>query len=254
MENGKSFKSLVIIGDSFCARRENQTNWPIHLAKLLKCPVTGNGYPGQSWWTTRYKLEELEHDKSSTILIVVHTEYLRLPNNHEIPINTGQLLVDKKQPIKELDPWPGVREIASTFYTSDLFCENFYRWAQQAWIKELDADTEYYAVIHIPAFDSVDLSCVKNGIFVIPSTNHRSLRALSDHEIGKKNWVGFDPRPNHFTESNNVNLAKALASIISKLHPRDTGERNFDNLHEWDFNVPGIDIRPLESLDFKSLK
>lgn len=253
MENNKSFNGLVIVGDSFCAKREKQTDWPVALAKLLKCTVTGNGHSGQSWWTTRYKLEELSHDKSSNILIVVHTESARLPNDHEIPINTGQLFVDRNQPINELTDWPDAREVARSFYLSDLFCENFYRWAQQAWIKELDADTEYYATIHIPAFDSVDLSCVKNGIRVIPSPSLRSLRALSDREIGKTNWVGIDSRSNHLTDTNNVNLAKALASIILKLQPGDTGERNFDNLHEWDFNVSKTDVVTFGSLDFKDL-
>lgn len=253
MEDNKSFKGLVIVGDSFCAKREKQTDWPVALALLLKCPVAGNGYHGQSWWTTRYKLAELDHDKSSTILIVVHTEYLRLPNDHEIPINTGQLFVDKKQPLNELNSWPGVREVATSFYTSDLFCEKFYQWAQQAWIKELDEDTGYYATIHIPAFDSVDLSSVKNGIFVIPGTDLQSLRALSDREIGKTNWIGSDARSNHLTDANNVNLAKALASIILKLQPGDTGERNFDNLDEWDFGIAGVDIMSYDSLDFKNL-
>jgi hypothetical protein len=238
----QSFNKIIIVGDSFCASRhyKDQYAWPVVLAKLLNCSLLGRGHGGCAWWSSKLDLSSLKEDSATSILIVVHTDSNRLPNAHAIPVNTGQVFADSDNQVPgatELDAWPGIRKVATSFYTSELFCPEFYEWAQQAWIKELDADTEFYATIHIPAFDSVNLSCVKNGIFVIPGPNLRSLRALSEREIGKTNWVGIDARSNHFTDANNVNLAKALASIISKLQPGDTGERNFDNLHEWEFKT-----------------
>lgn len=234
------FNKIIIVGDSYCASRHynDQYAWPIVLAKLLNCTLLGRGHGGGAWWTSKLDLGSYPGDPATTILIVVHTDSNRLPNAYAIPVNTGQVFADSNGQVPgatELDAWPGIREVATSFYTSDLFCPEFYKWAQQAWIKELDADTRYYATIHIPAFDTVDLTCVKNGIFVIPSKDLRSLRALDALELEKDFTYMRDSRSNHFSNTNNVNLANALASIILKLQPGDTGERNFDNLHEWEF-------------------
>lgn len=238
----QSFDKIIIVGDSFCASRHwnDQYAWPIVLAKLLNCTLLGRGHGGGSWWSSKQDLSSLKEDTATTILIVVHTDSYRLPNDHAIPVNTGQVFADFNGHVPgatELDAWPGIREVATSFYTSDLFCPGFYEWAQQAWIKELDADTKYYATIHIPGFDSVDLSCVKNSISAIPSQSFRSLHALSRRELEKEYLHMRDTRRNHFSNFNNVKLANALASIILKLQPGDTGERNFDNLHEWEFKT-----------------
>jgi hypothetical protein len=235
----KSFNKIIIVGDSFCAGRHPNSNydWPVVLGKLFNCIVLGRGHGGGAWWSSKLDLSTLECNPATTILIVVHTDSSRLPNDHRIPVNIGQIFVDKNTQLTELDKWPGIREVATSFYTSDLFCPDFYRWAQQAWIKELDTDTRYHTTIHIPAYDSVDLSCVKNGISIIPAQSSRSLFALSQREIEMEYMHMRDPRSNHFSDFNNVKLANALASIISKLRPGDTGERNFDNLHEWEFKT-----------------
>jgi hypothetical protein len=249
------FNKILIVGDSFCARRDKESDWPIKLSKLLSCELWGYGHPGTSWWSSRNTLlKEPVYDKSTTIRIIVHTETARLPNDFNHAINTGLLFTEPGSDSDELKDYKDLREIAKAFYTSDLFSIEFYTWAQQAWIKELDADTEYYATIHIPAFDSVDLTCVKNGIFVIPGADLRSLRALSDREIGESNWVGRDTRSNHLSDENNINLANALAYIISNLQPGDTGERNFHNLHDWKFEKGSTIIDIISTLDFKIFK
>jgi len=250
----QAFNKIIIIGDSFCASRDKIGDWPVKLTDLLHCELWGYGHSGTAWWASKKALlNEPAHNKSTTIRIIVHTETARLPNEFGHPINTGLLFSDLTNDTLYKNH-PKTVETAIEFYKSDLFSLDFYVWAQQAWIKELDEDTEYYATIHIPAFDAVDLTCVKNGIFVIPGVDLRSLRALSDREIGQSNWVGRDSRSNHLSDENNINLAKALASIISNLQPGDTGERNFHNLHEWEFGkAPTVtDVAP--TLDFKSFK
>jgi len=248
------FDKIIIVGDSFCAQRDKETDWPTKLSKLLSCELWGYGHSGTAWWASRKALlNEPAHNKSTTIRIIVHTETARLPNEYNHPINTGLLFSDLTNDTLYKNHRKTV-ETAIEFYKSDLFSLDFYHWAQQAWIKELDEDTGYYATIHIPAFDSVDLTCVRNGIVVIPSLEFRSLRALSVHEIGQPNFMGHDSRSNHFSDTNNVNLAKAIASIISNLQPGDTGERNFDNLHEWNFDNQSHSTETVNSLDFKSLE
>jgi hypothetical protein len=251
----KKFDTVMVFGDSFCAKRNKPTDWPVKLGALLDCQIKGHGVSGVSWWSTRNAvLDAPLHNKSTTVRIVIHTETLRLPNEYLHPINTGLLFADLKDNVFANNNRKFV-ERAIDFYKSDLFSRKFYFWAQQAWIKELDEDDEYYATIHIPAFEMIELACVKNGIVVIPSKDFKSLRALSDHEIGQSDWVGMDSRSNHFSDVNNVNLAKTLASIISNLQPGDTGERNFNNLHEWNFdNRTQHTVETVKSIDFKSLR
>ena len=249
----RSFDKIIIVGDSFCAQRNNKSDWPVKLSLLLNCEISGYGHAGTSWWASRRALlDESAHNKSTTIRIIIHTEPARLPNEFNHPINTGLLFAPDSE--GRLSNQRKLVETAIEFYKSDLFSIQFYLWAQQAWIKELDEDAEYYSTIHIPAFDDIDLTCVKNGIFVIPGTDLGSLRALSDREIGQSNWVGRDTRSNHLSEKNNINLATALASIISNLQPGDTGERNFHNLHEWEFGKASTVTDVALTLDFKSFK
>jgi hypothetical protein len=251
--NMNEFDAVLIYGDSFCANRDKPTDWPAKLGALLECRIHGYGISGTSWWTARNSiLNEKPHNKSTVIRIIIHTETGRLPNDYEHPINTGMLFTTSQD--ARLKNHQELVETAIKFYKSDLFSIKFYTWAQQAWIKELDEDTGYYATIHIPAFDSIDLTCVRNGIVVIPSLEFRSLRELSVHEIGQPNFMGYDSRSNHFSDTNNVNLAKAIASIISNLQPGDTGVRNFDNLHEWNFDNQSHSTETVNSLDFKSLE
>jgi len=231
----KAFDSLVIVGDSFCKDRSQATDWPVLLGQLLQCRILGRGWGGNAWWSTRNTLLQTKHNKSTSILIVIHTEPGRLPNDFNIPANPGLLFSKAGSDSDELKNRNSIRETAAAFYNSDLFSLKFYAWAQQAWIKELDADTEYYATIHIPAFDSVDLTSVKNGIVVIPGPKFASLRALSNREVDSVTWSGPDSRSNHFKDANNINFATALSDIISSLVTHDTGERNFSNLQLWDF-------------------
>jgi len=231
----RTFDSLVIVGDSFCKDRNQSTDWPVCLGKLLQCQVLGRGWGGNAWWATRNTLLQTKHNKSTSILIVIHTEPGRLPNDFNIPANPGLLFSEPGSASDEFKNRKGLRDTAVAFYNSDLFSLKFYTWAQQAWIKELDADIGYYATIHIPAFDSVDLTGVKNGIVVKPSDEFKSLRALSNLEVGSKTWSGPDTRSNHFKDVNNFNIATALQDIILSLQPGSSGERKFNNLHQWDF-------------------
>jgi hypothetical protein len=129
--------------------------------------------------------------------------------------------------------------LAKDFYESELFSYDFYKWAHSAWIRELDSNREYYNIIHIPAFDSVDLSDVKNGIVLQPSSDLKSLRALSDLEIiqkpGEMRWFGPDSRSNHLSDFNNVKLSDAIANVIKEIESNKSVLRHFNNLDQWDF-------------------
>lgn len=225
---------LLILGDSFCADR-NETDWPVHLSKLLGLKLSGKGFGGNSWWTIRSYLEQRKAvNNSNTILVICHTIPSRIPNDYELPINTGLL---STQEIKDSPTTPAeqLNKLANDFYASKLFSFKFYEWAQQAWLKELDECNDYFKIIHVPGFSSVDLSAIHNGVVIRPSLDIPALRELSDKEMKDKNWMGRDSRHNHFCEHNNLKFAEAMAAIIKTIYSHSAGLRFFGNLDEWDF-------------------
>lgn len=131
-------------------------------------------------------------------------------------------------------PWLKYRQLALDFYNSELFSMHFYGWAHTAWINEIDQCNDFYATIHIPAFDNVNLSRVKNGIVLTPSNKFKSLMDISNAEMENATWTGRDTRNNHFKDFNNIKLAEALRDVIVNLPP--SGAYTFSNMAEWDLN------------------
>jgi len=229
------FNKLLIVGDSFCRNRDKQSDWPVYLGKLLGSEVHGRGRGGCSWWSSRNDLNDYKLDRSSTILIVVHTESIRLPNDHNYPVNAGVLKSVPGTPADDLkDKGAGIRQLAIDFYTSELFSLSFCTWAQQAWIAELDSQNDFFATVHVPAFTSVNLSRVKNGIVMTPGGKFASLRDVSEAEVGDITWSGADSRSNHLKDFNNVKFAEAIADTVKNLSPGAAGHYTFKNMSEWD--------------------
>jgi hypothetical protein len=112
---------------------------------------------------------------------------------------------------------------------------DFYDWAMQAWIQELDTiSSQFYKVIHMLGFDT-NLSDTKNGIVLQPSPDISSLRMLSNLDRGEQHWFGHDERKNHFSEHNNIKLAEAVAYAIINTNKDYTGTLYFNNLDKWNF-------------------
>jgi hypothetical protein len=236
------FTKIAVIGDSFCRHQENKTDWPIHLGTLLGVDSFGKGNGGNSWWTARRFLKRYySTNTSDVLLIVVHTQYTRLPNDYELPISMGVLKTtptSSDNEMAESDPDGHLHSIAKNFYMSNLFSKDFYEWAQQTWIKELDDNADkFFKVIHIPAFDMVRFN-VKNSMVLQPSPGLLSLRTLSDSDRGESLWFGPDERRNHFSEHNNIKLAETIAYTIRNTNKDYTGTLYFNNLDKWDFK-PG---------------
>lgn len=230
----KNFNNLLIIGDSFCKDRNKESDWPVALSKLLGCKMYGRGRGGCSWWASRNDLNEYMEHRSSTILIVIHTEASRLPNDFNFAVNPGIAFTTAGSAGDDLKHNPKIRQVASDFYTSKLFSPAFYHWAQQCWINELDSSKDFYATLHIPAFNNVDLTGVKNGVVVTPGAGFKSLRDISNTEVGDVKWAGPDSRSNHFKDFNNVKFAEALFNNINNLPSDRVGTQTLDNMSDWD--------------------
>jgi hypothetical protein len=255
----KEFDTLLIVGDSFCMDRKQSTDWPVALGKLTGCTVKGKGFGGGSWWSVKKYLDDLDHDKSKTVLIICHTESSRLPNDYDLPItialaaavSEGSIGRSKSLTQRSLD----CLKFANAFYESDLFSLDFYNWAQLAWINEINSDSEYYAIINILSMgQSNTLRGVENkGIVVYPFglledqpyNDFHCLALISHYEIDSVSVFldsKLDTRANHFSEANNINLANALLPIVQTLKRHDKGIRKFDNISDWDLNPNGIGL------------
>jgi hypothetical protein len=251
----KDFDTLVIIGDSFCSDRNNN-DWPTLLGELTGCTVKGKGFGGASWWSAKKHLETVDHIKSKTVLIICHTESSRLPTDYDLPI--CYKLAQKIDSFNKLDGKFHQRQVdslkfANAFYESDLFSPDFYNWAHRAWANEINADSEYYAIINILSIGTNDtLKEVENkNIVVYPFgklenksfSNFHSLSLLSQCESNFDPVVlenAIDQRANHFSKANNINLANALLPIVATLKRHDKGIRRFNNLRDWDLDHNGI--------------
>jgi len=238
------FTKLVIVGDSFCAERYQDTDWPVFLANKLNVPLYGVGYGGRPWWTTRQWIlkNNFLFDKE-TLVIVCHTHYGRLPSLLDFPINPGLIKAEinsDKSDIKNLDPTGKLHALVKDFYQSDLYVPEFYKWAKRSWIDELNRISEnFYKLIHINCFDDCSYDPTHNSCSIQISEELSSLFKASQKELIphtgdlSQGHYGPDVRRNHFREHNNIKLAEGIATII--LESKYDGINYLNNVEEWDF-------------------
>jgi len=262
------FNKIVIIGDSFCANRENPiTDWPLILSNKLNVPLHGEGFSGQSFWSARrwlnHKNQQPLFNKQS-LIIVCHTEYTRIPSTGNLPLNQSVLRTEFQDDIKSvteikikdvlgdstnnsdtsrinviknflLSNAQKTKNVLKDFYLSDLYEEDFYVWAYHAWIKELNnVSSEFYKIIHIKGFSNTEI-IIENNSVLIDIKEFDSLRGLSETELINPNFYGMDSRRNHFKDINNIVLAEKLANIINKMPMEFTGNISLNVRPEWNF-------------------
>lgn len=245
-------KRLVIVGDSFCADRKTETDWPIKLAAMLNIQLKGEGFGGRAWWTTRsWIYNNIELLDKDTILIVCHTNAERLPNRQHYPINAGILHSEVSSPTNDLrnvDPNGELFKLAKSFYLSDLYIPEFYDWAMNAWGQELhNLAPRVQKLIHIPGPGPLPMfqNYHVNSILIEPEIQYPTLFDLSMKELKNnlKKFYGPDARHNHLSEHNNIKLAEALYAVIQS--PVTNGTMHFNNLEYWSFPGVNFQIRAL---------
>ena len=184
-------KKLLVIGDSFCARRSREDDWPVALANMLNLELTGIGIPGGSWWFIRKKFLELVNTDdfvNSELVIFCHTEPHRI-------IGTDTTLnhhSDENQHICRI-------------YYSYLQNEEFNHWACKQWFSELNTLVKNQKVIHLQNFRATD-----NYFSILDSIKLSSpcLTDISMQEVGAENsgvLISDHDRRNHFNTQTNKN-------------------------------------------------
>lgn len=200
---------LLVVGDSFCADRTTDDTWPYILNTLLSGEVTiprGEGKGGASWWETRKcLLRELEV-KVPDVLIVCHTEQMRLPNDYGYSITTSSALSGE---IKYCEDKKLKKELvkAATYYYSYLASKDYSTWAEVAWYRELDQILEQYKVpkvVHLYSFTCCSRYYFNYGVTLVNKLD--KLCVIGDYK-------------NHFTPEFNNIFAHKLFNIITDYKP-----------------------------------
>jgi hypothetical protein len=235
---------ICVVGDSFAgnrlgmAKEYGQTydwSWVRLLEDNNNGKLIGKSFPGQSYFhQRRWFMQNMldHHQAASTVLIFVHTHHTRLPHILDVPV-TGQVFAaDKNDPgtneLYKQDPSGSLFDLVRTFYTSNLYVDDFYQHALIAWLKEIAELTVYFKkVIHLFAFD--------NGFSNLPNRSNRfyletlavgnsivvdtTLVSLVAAERGNLRFGGPDMNPgvqNHLNKHNNQELCKFIQYLMNE--------------------------------------
>ncbi len=212
---------IVVLGDSFAKFREQPNTWVRYFTETLtgsNKPARGAGFVGCAWWSVRNELMKQLEIKVPKVLVICHTEPMRLPSEQNFPLN----YITAENPDKHMLPehvdlklvWRQAAAAASEYY-KHLYIESFHVWAQRAWFKELDEIIEGHNipyVIHMHCFKQwppyKETYTFKNGMTVEEILyDHSSDRRMeSDKTVGRY--------LNHFTDEENINLGKRLVDAV----------------------------------------
>jgi len=186
-------KNIIIVGDSFCS---SANGWPSILAETLNLRLILNGSAGMHWWATHEFLDKLsQKDKDDCeVIIFAHTLYTRIPSSMNFEVLASS---EMKQAVK--------------LYKKYIFNNNFLRWAEIQWYKEISAQWSHIKLINLHSFPfSAPRIEYLDGVNVLPN-----LAAISLNEIDmQQGEMISDTRLNHLSETNNLVLAEQLCDII----------------------------------------
>ena len=186
-------KNIIIVGDSFCS---SSKGWPSTLADSLNLRLILNGSAGMHWWATKEFLDKLpQKDKDECeVIIFAHTLYTRIPGSVNFEVLESS---EMKQ--------------AAKLYNKYISDDNFLRWAETQWYKEISAEWSHIKLINLHSFP-FSIPCMEylDGVNILPN-----LLAISLNEIAMPiGGMISDIRLNHLNQENNLVLAEQLCDII----------------------------------------
>jgi len=197
-------KYIYITGDSFCFNRTSPTeHWPLILANNLGYELTGEGFPGCSWWPSRldliqYKNQHRTKFNNTDLFVFCHTEQSRMLGDKRTYFGSDESISLKNE----------IRE----FYLKHVYNEKVNQWAMLQWFNELNNIVADKNVIHLFCFkDTEIISSELNGTKFKPDLFSLSRRLGIK---SRKNWVNCDSSPNHFSPYENMLLASFLTKFI----------------------------------------
>ena len=224
MSKQYKLEDILFVGDSFCHDRYSDTDWPKIVTKHLTGDTgipRGYGYPGCSWWSTRTKLIEELAISIPKIVILTHTETMRIPSdvNNSLNFSTVESGDMDHGPNGELSgKFDSELQQAAILYYKRLFSERFHEWSNLQWFKELDElldKPEIEKVIHLFSFGWE----YSKHTFKIGVTVNDTLFQYHRMELGMKN---------HMSDDENVKFGESILNIIENYS--GDGTRYYDKL------------------------
>lgn len=246
-------KSIVVVGDSFCASARtsqnfdvntahwvgqqfnpdrNRCSWLDQAAKLLDFDLYGFGYTGRSWYYSRWELFEYIQRPGwlDTVEVIVfcHSNHYRYNTNNS-PINNAMALPDY-EPDSD-DDTRDQKKIwarALRYWTTDLIDPGFQLWAQIQWFHEIAREFSHIKQIHFNNFpDSVDstVKILPGVVFTTPLIHVSLGECLGTDEEIVNNYILNDQRDNHLSSENNLALGNLVAETFQNYQP---GSRPID--------------------------
>jgi len=235
-----SWEDILIVGDSFAQDRSHPTDWPMALSKMLTGSDTipnGVGIGGTSWWTVRKCITKALQNTVPKVLVICHTDALRLPSDKDLGLNLGTVLSQEYDP-KFSNLYSKEEHDAAVMYYMHLMSTEFHAWAREQWYNELDSlVSSVPVVVHLHCFEQFESA--NNGkkmpsfIFRHGITSAEELFPLQRLEVGAKmgEWVGDLPGfRNHFSVENNVKIATALYNAVVNFDIAENGSAKKLNL------------------------
>jgi hypothetical protein len=243
-------KHLIVIGDSFCAKRGDSypNSWVTKLGEYTGREVHGIGIPGESWWKQHVwfanNLKNLPPPED-TVIVWSHTSAHRIPCEIDARVNPWVVRIDKHTDASndieaKHDPDGKLFHLARDFYQSPLYVEKFYAWAMVAWWKELAITlAPYKKVIHMFGFHDYCVSDQDRLVLLAPNSivvTEPSLGGISKCDSTSFAGGVGDTRMNHLSEHNNNQLALFLKDVVDNTPTNSTIK--IDNFDQWKFEIP----------------
>lgn len=217
-----NWEDVLIVGDSFCGNRTDKNHWPQYLTSKItgiafnptRVP-RGQGYPGASWWSVRNRLIKELAIRIPKVLIICHTEPLRIPNDNDWGVNFRSVELGQIHVLNSTDkPMPTNFKLGASLYYQEIMSLNFHEWANLAWFKELNEIAKpIEKVLHLYCFEGqyTDYTFSKGTTLTVPLITYQR-----EAPIFRK--AAF--APNHFTLQDNIIFAESLARLVDN-YPGD---------------------------------
>jgi len=230
--NMYNHNDILIVGDSFAKDRTAPTDWPLALSKLLtgsdNTPM-GQGIGGGSWWSVRKCITKALQIRSPQILIICHTDALRLPSDKDLGLNSGSVL-GQEYNTNWASSFSREEFNAAAMYYTHLMSVDFHVWARDQWFNELNRlVSSVPIVIHLHCFTNFELHNPgvpkENFIFRHGITSAEVLFTLQVQCAGSDRITDLPGFRNHFSPENNVKIAQALYNAITNFDSANNGTR-----------------------------
>ena len=211
-----NWEDILIVGDSFCGNRTEQSHWPQILScKLSKTEFSpdkiprGQGYPGASWWSVRKRLLTELEIKIPKVLVICHTEPSRIPNDNDWGVNFRSVELGLIHELNSIDnPMTENFKLGASLYYQEIMSLDFHEWANISWFKELDQLLmPVEKVLHLYCFNGqyTNYTFTKGTTLSTPLIKYQK-----DAPIFRK--AAF--APNHFTLQDNITFAESLINLV----------------------------------------